>query len=247
MAGVLTLLIALAAILASYAVAAGWVQPRIANVTDDSGIPGLVVGGTSRARPTQPAATESTDAAPADTSRSPLGIEDGYVPDDVALSPWDTDHPAIANLDPDLLDAIQRAATDADADGIMVVVSSGWRSERYQRSLLTDAVATYGSEEEARKWVNAPDASTHVTGDGVDLGDTDADYWLIEHGNAYGLCQTYENEIWHFELAVAPGESCLPPLPDATGSVPEDLSGGVGTVEPEGYLSSTRFANWEMA
>ena len=24
--------------------------------------------------------------------------------------------------------------------------------------------------------------------------------WLTEHGSAYGLCQIYANEPWHFEL-----------------------------------------------
>jgi LAS superfamily LD-carboxypeptidase LdcB len=132
------------------------------------------------------------------------------------LSPFDTSQPAIANLDPDLLAAIQQAATDAGADGIELVITTGWRSKRYQQQLLDDAVETYGSLAEARKWVNTPEKSTHVSGDAVDVGYTDADYWLMEHGSAYGLCQTYANEIWHFELMTEPGGTCPAQLPDAT-------------------------------
>lgn len=217
-AGVLTLLIALAAILASGAVAAGWMQPQIATVTKVRSTLDPEGGGTSRDRPANSAATGSTAAPAPAQSRSPLGSADGYLPDDEVLSPWDSDHPALANLDPDLLDAIQQAAGDAETEGIVMVINSGWRSERYQQALLDKAIVTYGSETEARKWVAAPDESSHVSGDAVDIGDTDADYWLIEHGSEYGLCQTYENEVWHFELAIEPGGSCPPSVRDATES-----------------------------
>jgi hypothetical protein len=56
-----------------------------------------------------------------------------------------------------------------------------------------------------------------VTGDAVDLGPTQADDWVIRHGADYGLCQTYANELWHFELATEPGGSCPAPRPDAAG------------------------------
>jgi hypothetical protein len=143
-------------------------------------------------------------------------MADGYIPDDETLSPFATDVPAVANLQPDLLAAVQQAATDAATDDITIVITSGWRSTAYQQKLLDEAIITYGSEAEARKWVNTPEASTHVSGNAVDIGYTDADYWLIQHGNRYGLCQTFANEIWHFELMVEPGASCPAPLPDAT-------------------------------
>ena len=61
-----------------------------------------------------------------------------------------------------------------------------------------------------------PDESAHVTGDAVDVGPTDAMYWLARHGSDHGLCQTYANEIWHFELAVEPGGRCPAPAADPT-------------------------------
>ena len=49
----------------------------------------------------------------------------------------------------------------------------------------------------------SPDTSAHVSGHAVDLGHADATSWLSQHGAAYGLCQTYANEPWHYELRPA--------------------------------------------
>ncbi|KGN37188.1 M15 family metallopeptidase [Knoellia subterranea] len=110
------------------------------------------------------------------------------------------DDPSVTNLDPDLLAALRAAAEDAEADGVRIVINSGWRSPEYQAKLLREAVAKYGSEEEAARWVAPPEKSEHVSGDAVDVGPTKATQWLAEHGPAYGLCQIYRNEPWHYEL-----------------------------------------------
>ena len=144
-------------------------------------------------------------------------IDDGFIPVGGSVSPFDDGLPAIANLNPRLRAAMQSAAADAIADGVDFVVTSGWRSAAYQQALLDDATVTYGSLEEARKWVNTPERSAHVTGDAVDIGYTDADSWLSQHGADYGLCQTYANEMWHFELAIAPGGACPAQKSDAAG------------------------------
>ena len=106
----------------------------------------------------------------------------------------------MANLDPDLLGALRRAASDAAGDGVELDVNSGWRSPAYQRQLLDEAVSTYGSTKAAARWVATPTTSPHVSGDAVDIGPSDAATWLAEHGAGYGLCQIYRNEPWHFEL-----------------------------------------------
>lgn len=142
--------------------------------------------------------------------------EDGYIAIGETVSPFDETSPVIAKLGSGLRAALQDAATDASHDGIDMFITSGWRSARYQQSLLDEAIRDYGSEEEARKWVNTPEKSTHVTGDAVDVAYTDADSWLSQHGADYGLCQTYANEIWHFELAVEPGGTCPWQKNDAT-------------------------------
>ncbi|WKN46552.1 M15 family metallopeptidase [Nocardioides sp. Arc9.136] len=123
----------------------------------------------------------------------------------------DADHVALDRLDPDLYDALNRAAVGAAEDGIALQVSSGWRSRAYQQHLLDAAIQKYGSREEALHWVETPDGSSHTSGDAVDVGPTEPAYWLSQHGSAYGLCQTYSNEIWHYELATRPGGACPSP------------------------------------
>jgi zinc D-Ala-D-Ala carboxypeptidase len=123
---------------------------------------------------------------------------DGVLPDGVTV--FDDRYPGVANLDPDLLQALREAATDAAHDGVEFFVDSGWRSPEYQDQLFREAVSEYGSEEEAARWVATADTSAHVSGDAVDIGHFDATAWLSEHGAGYGLCQIYSNEPWHYEL-----------------------------------------------
>ncbi|GAA4054810.1 M15 family metallopeptidase [Nonomuraea soli] len=130
-------------------------------------------------------------------SLSGTGEDDGAVPDRVTVF---DELPAVANLDPDLLSAVRRAAADAEEDGIEFNVNSGWRSKAYQQGLLEDAISQYGSAEEAARWVATPDKSAHVSGDAIDIGPVGAAAWLSRHGARYGLCQIYRNEPWHYEL-----------------------------------------------
>jgi hypothetical protein len=132
------------------------------------------------------------------TSPTALGETDGAVAEGVRV--FDDNIPAVANLDPSLLRALRQAATDAAKDGIEIVVNSGWRSRDYQKQLLLDAVAKYGSEKRAARWVATPDTSSHVSGDAVDIGPSRATAWLSKHGARYRLCQIYRNEPWHYEL-----------------------------------------------
>jgi zinc D-Ala-D-Ala carboxypeptidase len=141
--------------------------------------------------------------------------DDGAVPDGVTV--FDTDYPGVANLDPDLLQALREAATDAADDGIEFYVNSGWRSAEYQNQLLREAVSEYGSEKEAARWVATADTSPHVSGDAIDIESFDATAWLSEHGAEYGLCQIYGNESWHYELRPeAIGRRCPPMYADPT-------------------------------
>jgi hypothetical protein len=155
------------------------------------------------------AAGHRSPAPPPSTATSPthvlrrehrggLGEADGAVP--AGTTVFDDDVPGVAKLDPALLGALRRAATDAAHDGVQFVVDSGWRSPAYQQRLLREAVSKYGSEAEAARWVATPDTSAHVSGDAVDIGPSGATAWLSEHGAAYGLCRVYGNEPWHYEL-----------------------------------------------
>jgi hypothetical protein len=152
--------------------------------------------------------------APAEPShsgqRDALGEADGAVPD--GTTAFDDDVPGVAKLDAALRGALRRAATDAAAAGVGFVVDSGWRSPAYQAHLLREAVAEYGSEQEAARWVATPETSAHVSGDAVDVGPPAAAAWLSEHGAAYGLCQIYGNEPWHYELRPEAVDRGCPPL-----------------------------------
>jgi zinc D-Ala-D-Ala carboxypeptidase len=150
-------------------------------------------------------------------TQTALGEADGVIPDGVAVSVFDDEVPAVGELDPDLLDALRRAATDAQAVGVGLRVNSGWRSPEYQQRLLRDAVVEYGSQEEAARWVATPETSAHVSGEAVDIDPFDAAAWLSDHGAAYGLCQIYGNEPWHYELRPdAVDDGCPPMYADPT-------------------------------
>lgn len=176
------------------------------------GIGFLVTGVFTRDNDNTAPLVSSSDNA----SDSALDEQGGFISEDTPISPHDNDHPAISNLNQNLKTAIQQAARDAEKDGVKLHVTSGWRSRAYQQQLFDQAVITYGSEQEARRNVSTPDTSRHVTGDAVDIGPTDGLSWLSQVGNQYGLCQTYGNEMWHYELAITPGGVCPQMKTDAS-------------------------------
>lgn len=134
-----------------------------------------------------------------------------------ALNPYDVQNPAVGNLDPALLFAVQQATDSAAAAGIVMTITSGWRSPEFQQQLLDDAVMTYGSLAAARQYVQTPERSRHVLGQAVDIGGPAADQWLQANGARFGLCRIYANEPWHFELATDAAGNCPPLLPTAAG------------------------------
>jgi zinc D-Ala-D-Ala carboxypeptidase len=180
------------------------------------GYPSLAVSSSSATSP-EPIALRPPD------SRDPQGAPDEadvVVPDGTTV--FNDDIPAVANLNPKLLRALRRAATNAAGDGVEFYVISGWRSRKYQEQLFREAVSKYGSKEEAAQWVATPGTSAHETGNAVDLGHSDATAWLSEHGAGYGLCQIYSNEPWHYELRPdAVDQGCPPMYADPTQSQPQ--------------------------
>jgi D-alanyl-D-alanine carboxypeptidase len=168
----------------------------------------------SRSTPRAPSAAAPPVNRSHHEQRDALGEAGGAIPDDVTV--FDDAIPGVAKLDPALLGVLRQAATDAKADGVAFVVDSGWRSPEYQERLLQDAISKYGSEAEASRWVATPSTSAHVSGHAVDLG-RDGAAWLTEHGAAYGLCQVYGNEPWHYELRPdAVNHGCPPTYSDPT-------------------------------
>ncbi len=147
--------------------------------------------------------------------RSPAGEADGVVPDGAGV--LDHRYAAVRRLAPPLHDALDAAATAARRDGVRVVLTSGWRSRRYQEQLFAEAVARYGSAREAARWVARPGTSAHEAGRAVDLGPSSALSWLSRHGATYGLCPVYGNEPWHYEhRPAAVSRGCPPTYADPT-------------------------------
>jgi len=159
-------------------------------------------------------------APPADSlTIGPAAVDTtgGWLADGNMLSPFDVANPVLSQLDPALLTAVQEAARAAEAQGVVLKVTSGWRSKGFQQRLFDDAVVAYGSVEKAAEFVATPEVSKHVTGQAIDIGQAEADRWLIANGRQFGLCQIYANEIWHFELVADANGNCPPLRPNAAG------------------------------
>ena len=203
-AGLLVVIVAIAAVLR---------YQSLASSSSTAALPVDVLRSASPSRNASRPVLPSTISSRSEHRRA-FGEADGVVPDGTTVF---DDVPGVANLDPALLRALRRAATDAADDGVEFIVNSGWRSPEYQEQLLHEAVAEYGSEKEAARWVATPNTSAHVSGDAVDIRPFDATAWLSEHGAEYGLCQIYSNEPWHYELRPeAINRGCPPMYADPT-------------------------------
>ena len=103
------------------------------------------------------------------------------------------------------------AEAQAKLEGFKIEITSGFRSKARQLFLFNQAIKKYKTTEEASKWVLPPSISHHPKGIALDVnyptGPTGAK-WLEINGYKFGLCRVYENEWWHFEPLVAPGELC---------------------------------------
>ncbi|MYR05545.1 peptidase M15 [Gordonia sp. SID5947] len=118
-------------------------------------------------------------------------------------------------LDPVLATAYTYAAHAAHTQGVPLSITSGRRTVREQETLWRNGIVTYGSPRAARRWVLPPRESTHVTGHAIDVGPRAGAAWLEAHGYRWGLCRTFVNEWWHFEVTAVPGTRCPPMWPDA--------------------------------
>jgi D-alanyl-D-alanine dipeptidase len=124
----------------------------------------------------------------------------------------------VDSLHPLLQARFEAARISAERENVHLYITSGFRSEDRQATLFADAVKKYGSETEAAKWVLPARFSHHPHGLAIDVnypGDPDGAKWLELNGARFGLCRVYANEWWHFEGAIAPGESCPQLAPNA--------------------------------
>lgn len=161
----------------------------------------------------QGSGSQGSDAREADARGSDArgSVGQGSPAPTVPTGQGDTRH-----LTPAMARAVRRATREAARSGIFLEVTSGWRSRQHQADLFDAAVAKYGSERSAGRWVLPPGQSEHERGRAIDVGPAEAAAWLEEHGARFGLCRRYDNEPWHFELlARARGSTCPPRTPHA--------------------------------
>ncbi len=84
-------------------------------------------------------------------------------------------------------------------------IGSGYRSNDRQAQLWQAALAKYGDEATARRWVAPPGRSLHNHGYAADLKYLSpvAQDWAHKNAPKYGLAFPLSNEAWHVELAGA--------------------------------------------
>jgi hypothetical protein len=121
---------------------------------------------------------------------------------------------AITGLQPQFRDKVWELLQAAQADGLNLRITSAYRSPEVQAQLWENALATYGSEEAARKWVAPPGRSQHNRGTAVDfagpgglLRDANSPeaQWLAANAGRFGLDIPMSWEPWQVEMAGARG------------------------------------------
>jgi soluble lytic murein transglycosylase-like protein len=91
---------------------------------------------------------------------------------------------------PDVALAFDRMAAAARADGIALIVVSGFRSDAEQARLF--------AAHPDPKWVAPPGKSLHRLGTELDLGPDAAYGWLAANAGRFGFLKRYAWEPWHF-------------------------------------------------
>jgi hypothetical protein len=90
---------------------------------------------------------------------------------------------------PDVAAAFDRMAAAAAADGITLIVVSGFRSDAEQAELF--------AAHPDPKWVAPPGTSLHRCATELDLGPESAYGWIDANGGRFGFVQRYSWEPWH--------------------------------------------------
>jgi hypothetical protein len=117
---------------------------------------------------------------------------------------------------PDVAAAFDRMAAAAGADGVSLLVVSGFRSDAEQAALF--------AAHPDPTWVAPPGHSLHRCATELDLGPDAAYGWLAANASRFGFVQRYSWEAWHYGFDAGP-----PPCSDA-GSALSEGGGGAASV-----------------
>jgi len=97
---------------------------------------------------------------------------------------------------PDVASAYDRMAAVARADGVVLVVVSGFRSDAEQAELF--------AAHPDPTWVAPPGHSLHRCATELDLGPSSAYDWLASNASRFGFTQRYSWEAWHYGFEAGP-------------------------------------------
>jgi hypothetical protein len=128
---------------------------------------------------------------------------------------------------PDVAAGFDRMAAAARADGIELIVVSGFRSDAEQAALF--------AAHPDPTWVAPPGHSLHRCATELDLGPDAAYGWLAANATRFGFVQRYSWEPWHYGWT-------KPPAPCSAAA--DSLGLGSG---PDGALSSQTLPSWVPA
>lgn len=118
---------------------------------------------------------------------------------------------------PDVAEGYDRMAAAARADGIALIVVSGFRSDAEQAALF--------AAHPDPTWVAPPGHSLHRCATELDLGPESAYAWLAANATRFGFVQRYSWEAWHYGWT-------KPPAPCSAAA--DAIGPGAG---PDGALS----------
>jgi transglycosylase-like protein with SLT domain/D-alanyl-D-alanine carboxypeptidase-like protein len=102
---------------------------------------------------------------------------------------------------PDAAAAYDEMAEAARADGLVLMVVSGFRSDSEQAELF--------AAHPDPTWVAPPGQSLHRCATELDLGPSSAYGWLAANAGRFGFVQRYSWEAWHFGFEAGPAP-CSP-------------------------------------
>ena len=112
---------------------------------------------------------------------------------------------------PDVAAAFDRMAAAAGADGVSLVVVSGFRSDAEQAELF--------AAHPDPTWVAPPGHSLHRCATELDLGPDAAYGWLAANARRFGFVQRYSWEAWHYGWN-------RPPAPCSAAAETSEATGG---------------------
>ena len=102
---------------------------------------------------------------------------------------------------PDVALAFDRMAEAAAADGVNLIVVSGFRSNAEQAKLF--------AAHPDPKWVAPPGQSLHRLGTELDLGPSGAYGWLARNAGRFHFVQRYSWEPWHYGFTLNAGTTSV--------------------------------------